>query len=169
MIALGALKFFLLKVDPKKKMVFNPEESIDFHGFTGPFIQYTHARLRSILRKEAPAGTSAETSPLLTLEKQLLLLLEQYPEQVGRPRRNSILQPSPITSTALPRPTIHFIRCIRCSSRNGRKETAPPQALSAYCQCDQRRHAVAGNKGPGKNVVRCRFTITILDLERERR
>ena len=44
-IGLGALKFFLLRVDPKKKMIFNPEESIDFHGFTGPFIQYTHARI----------------------------------------------------------------------------------------------------------------------------
>jgi arginyl-tRNA synthetase len=50
-IGLGALKFFLLRVDPKKKMIFNPEESIDFHGFTGPFIQYTHARIKSILRK----------------------------------------------------------------------------------------------------------------------
>ena len=51
-IGLGALEFFLLRVDPKKKMIFNPEESIDFHGFTGPFIQYTHARIKSILRKE---------------------------------------------------------------------------------------------------------------------
>ncbi len=51
-IGLGALKFFLLRVDPKKRMVFNPDESIDFHGFTGPFIQYTHARIKSILRKE---------------------------------------------------------------------------------------------------------------------
>src|SRR5690606_6312349 len=53
-IGLGALKFFLLRVDPKKKMLFNPEESIDFHGFTGPFIQYTYARTRSILRREMP-------------------------------------------------------------------------------------------------------------------
>ncbi|MEI6086782.1 MAG: arginine--tRNA ligase, partial [Bacteroidota bacterium] len=51
-IGLGALKFFLLRVDPKKKMIFNPEESIDFHGFTGPFVQYTHARIKSILRKQ---------------------------------------------------------------------------------------------------------------------
>ncbi len=50
-IALGALKFFLLRVDPKKRMIFNPEESIDFHGFTGPFVQYTHARIKSVLRK----------------------------------------------------------------------------------------------------------------------
>ena len=48
----GALKFFLLRVDPKKRMVFNPEESIDFHGFTGPFVQYTYARIKSVLRKD---------------------------------------------------------------------------------------------------------------------
>ncbi len=79
-IALGALKFFLLRVDPKKRMIFNPEESIDFHGFTGPFVQYTHARIKSILRKgqgkreKAPVGNS-----LLKLEKDLIILLEQYP------------------------------------------------------------------------------------------
>ncbi len=79
MIALGALKFFLLRVDPKKRMVFNPEESIDFQGFTGPFIQYTHARIKSILRREQPAQlTINKRSPLLKLEKELLLLLEQF-------------------------------------------------------------------------------------------
>jgi arginyl-tRNA synthetase len=77
-IGIGALKFFLIKVDPKKKMVFNPEESIDFHGFTGPFIQYTHARLRSILRKEQPSENKMQTEGLLPLEKELVLLLEQY-------------------------------------------------------------------------------------------
>ncbi|MFL5730110.1 MAG: arginine--tRNA ligase, partial [Cytophagaceae bacterium] len=77
-LAVGALKFFLIKVDPKKRMVFNPEESIDFHGFTGPFVQYTHARIRSILRREAPTGNTAFTSELLKLERDLLLLLEQY-------------------------------------------------------------------------------------------
>ncbi|HPG11940.1 MAG TPA: arginine--tRNA ligase [Chitinophagaceae bacterium] len=79
-IALGALKFFLLRVDPKKRMVFNPEESIDFHGFTGPFVQYTHARIRSILRKQS--GVSSHESlagSLLKLEKDLIILLEQYP------------------------------------------------------------------------------------------
>jgi len=81
-IALGALKFFLLRVDPKKKMVFNPEDSIDFHGFTGPFIQYTHARIKSILRKEAPGlGVKASTG-LLPKEKELVVLLEQYPSVV---------------------------------------------------------------------------------------
>jgi arginyl-tRNA synthetase len=82
-IGLGALKFFLLRVDPKKKMVFNPEESIDFHGFTGPFIQYTYARIKSILRKLQTNNTSsAETiahSKLYPLEKDLVLQLEIFP------------------------------------------------------------------------------------------
>lgn len=88
-IGLGALKFFLLRVDPKKKMIFNPEESIDFHGFTGPFIQYTHARIKSILRKmngessmvntNSPLTIDHSSVPLLTLEKALTIQLEQFP------------------------------------------------------------------------------------------
>ncbi|MGQ0739403.1 MAG: arginine--tRNA ligase [Bacteroidota bacterium] len=79
-IALGALKFFLLRVDPKKRMIFNPEESIDFHGFTGPFVQYTHARIKSILRKQSGVGSrESVASSLLKLEKDLIILLEQYP------------------------------------------------------------------------------------------
>jgi len=78
-IGLGALKFFLLRVDPKKKMIFNPEESIDFHGFTGPFVQYTHARIKSILRKTEGADKSNIATDLLPLEKKLVTTLEQYP------------------------------------------------------------------------------------------
>ncbi|MBL0131259.1 MAG: arginine--tRNA ligase [Chitinophagaceae bacterium] len=79
-IALGALKFFLLRVDPKKRMIFNPEESIDFHGFTGPFIQYTHARIKSILRKQSAVGSrQLAVNSLLKLEKSLIIALEQYP------------------------------------------------------------------------------------------
>jgi len=79
-IALGALKFFLLRVDPKKKMIFNPEESIDFHGFTGPFVQYTHARIKSILRKAQSARDKEQVgNSLLKLEKDLVISLEQYP------------------------------------------------------------------------------------------
>ena len=78
MLGLGALKFFLLRVDPKKKMIFNPEESIDFHGFTGPFVQYTHARIRSILRKETPEENATIGQSLLPLEKELLVHLERY-------------------------------------------------------------------------------------------
>jgi arginyl-tRNA synthetase len=78
-IALGALKFFLLRVDPKKRMIFNPEESIDFHGFTGPFVQYTHARIRSILRKAEIRSQKYEAGSLLKLERDLIIMLEQYP------------------------------------------------------------------------------------------
>lgn len=81
-IGLGALKFYLLRVDPKKKMIFNPEESIDFHGFTGPFIQYTHARIKSILRKEKPAGTHLADDDLLPLEKEVIIQLEQFPTAI---------------------------------------------------------------------------------------
>ena len=79
-IGLGALKFFLLRVDPKKRMVFNPEESIDFHGFTGPFVQYTHARIKSILRKtgEANSDSSIVSNELLKLEKDVIIQLEQF-------------------------------------------------------------------------------------------
>jgi len=77
-IGLGALKFFLIRVDPKKRMVFNPDESIDFQGFTGPFIQYTHARIKSILRKEAIGEYPGKSAALLPLEKQLLIVLEKY-------------------------------------------------------------------------------------------
>ncbi len=78
-IGLGALKYFLLRVDPKKKMIFNPEESIDFHGFTGPFVQYTHARIKSVLRKSSvDTDFKSFPSPLLKAEKDLLLLTEQY-------------------------------------------------------------------------------------------
>ena len=78
-IGLGALKYFLLRVDPKKKMIFNPEESIDFHGFTGPFVQYTHARIKSVLRKSSvDTAFKSFPSPLLKAEKDLLLLAEHY-------------------------------------------------------------------------------------------
>jgi arginyl-tRNA synthetase len=81
-IGLGALKFFLLRVDPKKKMIFNPEESIDFHGFTGPFIQYTHARIKSILRKTGTAITLT-SSELLPLEKALAIELSNFPAVIN--------------------------------------------------------------------------------------
>jgi len=96
-LGIGALKFFLLRVDPKKRMIFNPEESIDFHGFTGPFVQYTHARIKSILRKEKAADDirlSTVDSPLLKLEKALIVKLEQYStivEQAATEHNPSVL------------------------------------------------------------------------------
>lgn len=77
-IGLGALKFYLLRVDPKKRMVFNPEESIDFHGYTGPFVQYTYARTKSILRREKPSFGN-RGNELLPMEKQMIIDLEKYP------------------------------------------------------------------------------------------
>jgi arginyl-tRNA synthetase len=79
-IGLGALKFFLLRVDPKKRMVFNPEESIDFHGFTGPFVQYTYARIKSVLRKMEGEWETAigQLEAVLPLEKDIIIQLEQF-------------------------------------------------------------------------------------------
>lgn len=89
-IGMGALKYFLLKVDPKKKMMFNPAESIDFQGNTGPFIQYTHARIKSILRNAGEVNALSFDSSkvqLSKIEKRLLVKLYQYPlivKEAGR-------------------------------------------------------------------------------------
>lgn len=91
-LGIGAMKFYLLRIDPKKRMIFNPDESIDFHGFTGPFVQYTFARIQSVMKKIAGASIQSLTTAsdnddtpeqatsegLLPLEKKLILILEQY-------------------------------------------------------------------------------------------
>lgn len=90
MVGLGALKYFILKVDPRKNMTFNPAESIDFNGNTGPFIQYTCARIKSILRKASEAGISIKEVNGITLqdkEVSLIQNLTSYPaivEQAGK-------------------------------------------------------------------------------------
>ena len=89
MIGLGALKYFIIKVDPKKTMLFDPKESIDFNGNTGPFIQYTHARIKSILRKAAAAGidwrgTASSTSAGLSpKEVRIIKILNQFPSRIA--------------------------------------------------------------------------------------
>ena len=84
MIGLGALKYFLLKVEPKKRLLFDPNESIDFQGHTGPFIQYTHARIRSIISKaQILKPVFSEVSTLTTTERELILLLSNYPETLS--------------------------------------------------------------------------------------
>lgn len=90
-IGLGALKYFILKVDPRKNMTFNPKESIDFNGNTGPFIQYTYARIQSVLRKAAEAGISeaynADAVVLSEKEVSLIQRLTDFPslvEEAGR-------------------------------------------------------------------------------------
>mgnify|MGYP000333158048 CR=1 FL=1 len=80
-LGMGALKYFMLKVDPKKRMLFNPEESIDMQGNTGPFIQYTHARIKSVLRKaEVDSFEVPALGDINEHERSLIRLLEQYPE-----------------------------------------------------------------------------------------
>ena len=87
-VGLGALKYFLLKVDPKKRMLFNPEESIDFQGHTGPFIQFNYARISSVLRKAGQMGIEVNAAlfqSLATLhptERDLIGLLSEYPARV---------------------------------------------------------------------------------------
>ena len=90
MIGLGALKYFIIKVDPKKTMLFDPKESIDFNGNTGPFIQYTHARIKSILRKAAAAGidwtgaaVSGTDASLSPKEVRIIKILNQFPEKIS--------------------------------------------------------------------------------------
>ena len=81
-VGLGALKYFILKVDPRKNMLFNPAESIDFNGNTGPFIQYTYARIRSVLRKAESLQPSAVSSQLDPKELNLIQRLCEYPSIV---------------------------------------------------------------------------------------
>ena len=88
-VGLGALKYFILKVDARKNMLFNPEESIDFNGNTGPFIQYTHARIRSILRKAEAEGLKPAAVQVSLAEKEVELIqkLSDFPsvvEQAGK-------------------------------------------------------------------------------------
>ena len=89
MIGLGALKFFLLKVEPKKRLLFDPNESIDFQGHTGPFIQYTHARIRSVMAKaDYKNKISDKYSTILTaLEKDLIVNLAKYPDVIAASAR----------------------------------------------------------------------------------
>jgi len=80
-IGLGALKYFILKVDPKKRILFDPKESVDFNGNTGPFIQYTYARIQSILRKSTfDIEEKCAVNTLHAKEKELIKILETYPE-----------------------------------------------------------------------------------------
>ena len=100
MVGLGALKFFLLKVDPKKRMMFDPAESIQLQGFTGPFIQYTHARIRSVIRKADSMGlqvTAADLNTVVALEPaerealQVLSVFENKVQEAAREYAPSII------------------------------------------------------------------------------
>lgn len=89
-LGMGALKYFLLKVDPKKRMMFNPQESIEFHGNTGPFIQYSHARIASILRKAEQIGVNYQADSFQSLdhiesaERDLIVVLNDFEKKLGQ-------------------------------------------------------------------------------------
>jgi arginyl-tRNA synthetase len=90
MVGLGALKFFLLKVDPKKRMLFDPGESIQLQGHTGPFIQYTHARIKSILRKAEAMNISPSAEDIISLEpaeREVIFLISTYPHKLQEAAR----------------------------------------------------------------------------------
>jgi len=89
MIGMGALKYFLLKVEPKKRLLFDPNESIDFQGHTGPFIQYTHARIRSVLSKAGEQiGPFESITELTDTERELIFTLNSYPEILSASARD---------------------------------------------------------------------------------
>src|SRR5690606_12021166 len=84
-IGLGALKYFILKVDPKKRILFDPKESVDFQGNTGPFIQYTYARIQSILRRSQELNIDQEArgySNINLKEKEIIKVIQQYPDVI---------------------------------------------------------------------------------------
>jgi len=93
MIGVGALKFFLLKVDPKKRMLFDPNESIQLQGFTGPFIQYTHARIRAIIRKADTMGIKADAASIITVkdlqpaEREVIQVLAGFENKIREAAR----------------------------------------------------------------------------------
>ena len=93
-VGLGSLKYFILKVDPRKNMTFNPKESIDFNGNTGSFIQYTYARIRSVLRKSMESGITLPSSfapenlELSTKEQELIAKVAEYADAVEEAARS---------------------------------------------------------------------------------
>ena len=144
-IGLGGLKFFLLRVDPKKRMVFNPEESIDLHGYTATFIQYAYARIRSILRKEGePSATPvpdghdlSASAALLPLEKALTITLENF---------TSLLDQA-------------------CTEMNPSVVAAYAFELAKIFNSFYGEHSVSGAETPGKKTLRlqlCRMTAIVL-------
>jgi arginyl-tRNA synthetase len=147
-IGLGGLKFFLLRVDPKKRMVFNPEESIDLHGYTATFVQYAYARIRSILRKEGETSTApgpgqsappdtAPHAPLLPLERSLIITLEKFP---------AILDQA-------------------CQEMSPAVVAAYVFELAKTFNSFYAEHSIAGAETPEKKILRlrlCRLTATVL-------
>lgn len=133
MIGIGALKFYLLKVDPKKRMMFNPNESIQLQGHTGPFIQYTHARIRSIVRKAATMDIGsglANIDSLLPNEQKLISFLSIYPDRLQDAARD--YSPSIIANYAydLAKEYNQFYQAIPIFSESDKQKLSLRVALS---------------------------------------
>lgn len=137
-IGLGALKYFILKVDPQKRMLFNPAESIDLQGNTGPFIQYSHARIKSVLRKATDKGISwtatlpNSAAPLHAAEKELVKLLGQYPAMVAEARAK--LSPAVVCAYAYELATAFNKFYHDCSMLNETNETVRQFRLALAAQ-----------------------------------
>jgi len=87
-VGMGALKYFMLKVDPKKRMLFNPEESVDFNGNTGPFIQYTYARIQSLKRKHTAEVVMPSAVNITAKEQEVIKLLTEFPAVIQEAAAN---------------------------------------------------------------------------------
>ncbi len=141
MVGLGALKYFILKVDPKKTMLFDPRESIDFNGNTGPFIQYTHARIRSILRKAAESGIdcrAAAHAECLPEEIGLIKALNDYPAIVASAGEN-FAPPS-----SAPMPTIWPSSSTATTTTTPSSRRRTPRSAACVCNWPSRWPAPSG-------------------------
>ena len=164
-IGLGALKYFILKVDPRKNMLFDPKESIDFNGNTGPFIQYTYARIRSLLRKAALAGyeikpginqNSGEFSSqdLLPQEKEIIKMLYQFPDIVALSGKE--MDPSSIANYVyeLVKAYNQFYQETPVLKRGRQgKDHVPSNDLCLYCDCHPQINEPSWHRCSGKDVV----------------
>jgi arginyl-tRNA synthetase len=154
-IGLGALKFFLLRVDPKKKMIFNPEESIDFHGFTGPFIQYTHARIKSILRKQENVDWQrmAVGGELLPLEMALAKQQEIFPSVLEEAASEHDPSKIAIYVFELAKTFNTFYNQLSIGNAESvEKKNIAFTTICTHCTDSQNRDVFIGYSGSGKNV-----------------
>ena len=157
MIGLGALKYFIIKVDPKKTMLFNPKESIDFNGNTGPFIQYTHARICSILRKATASYGAADIRPDAqpsAKEVRLVKLLGLFPGKVAE--AGAALSPAVIANYAydLAKEFNQYYHDTPILKEGRRGRAQVPAGTHCHPGPDaQERHGPAGNRTSGTDVV----------------
>ena len=151
MVGLGALKYFILKVDPKKTMLFDPRESIDFNGNTGPFIQYTHARICSVLRKAAESGIDYAGRVVgidyLKEEIELIKTLSGRRELRSVDHRCLYLRFGKVVQQLLSRP-LDYAR--------GEREGAPDASATRFggCSRDPHGYGSAGHRSSRKNVIK---------------